>query len=120
MAVFLDEDGLIPSLEKVPSPSVQPVKELGVNAVQLTHAYRKIAVRGLDEKMVMIVHKAISMTDPVVSFIDVLKSVEKIDSVLVGLEDGLLFISPGGDVIDGTRIFYTKRARHNKSSISVK
>ena len=48
MAVLLDEDGFVPSLEQVPGPAVAFVEELRVDAVQLPHAEGKVAVRGED------------------------------------------------------------------------
>jgi hypothetical protein len=47
MAVFLDQDGLIPALEQVAGPAVPFIEELGIHSVQLPHADGKIAVRGL-------------------------------------------------------------------------
>ncbi len=61
-------------------------------------------VGSFDEQMIMVVHEAVSMADPVVAFIDMLEGIQKIDAVLIALEDGLLFITPGGDVIDGAGI----------------
>jgi hypothetical protein len=52
------------------------------------------------------------VADPVVAFIDVLEDVQKIDSILVVLEDGLSFVAPGGNMADCTGVFDTKRAGH--------
>jgi hypothetical protein len=93
MAVFLEQDGLIPALEEVPAPIVPFIEELGVHSIQLAHAYGQVAVRGLDEKMIMIVHEAISVTNPVVSFVDVLESVQEVLAVMIILEDRFLFVA---------------------------
>jgi hypothetical protein len=46
-------------------------------------------------------------TDPVTAFIDMLDGVQKVNAVLVALEDRLLFITPGYNVIDSASILYT-------------
>ena len=43
------------------------------------------------------------MANPIVTRIDVLEGVQKVDAVLIALEDGLLFIPPGGDVVHPVR-----------------
>jgi len=49
MAVFLNQDGLVPALEQVAAPAVPFVEELGVHPIQWAHAYGQVAVRGFDE-----------------------------------------------------------------------
>ena len=90
MAVLLDQDGFVPALKQVSGPAMPFIEKLGIDAVQLPHAERKIAVRGLDEKMVMVGHQAVSVADPVVALIDMLEGVEEVQAVGVVLEDGLL------------------------------
>jgi hypothetical protein len=41
-----------------------------------------------------------------------LERVQEVDAVLVVFENGLLFIAAGGDVIDGTGVFYAEGAGH--------
>lgn len=40
------------------------VKALGIDAVQLPHAQRQIALRCFDKQMIVIVHQAIRVTHP--------------------------------------------------------
>ena len=61
MRVLLDDYGLVSSLKEVPRSPVPVVEELGVNAVHLAHAEGEVSVRGLDEKMVVVVHKAVGV-----------------------------------------------------------
>jgi hypothetical protein len=96
-------------------PSMAFVEELGIDAVQLPHTNGKIAIRSLDEKMVVVGHEAVGVTDPVISFVDVLESVEEIQAILFVLEDGFLLVAPGGDMIDSTRIFYAQRTGHGRT-----
>lgn len=45
------------------------------------------------------------MTGPIVALVDVLEGVQKVDPVLIALENGFLVIAAEGDMIDGTGIF---------------
>ena len=112
MAFFLDNDTLEPALEKVAVSFMTLVKKLGVDAVKLSHAEGEVAVGRFDQKVVVIGHEAVGVAQPVITFVDVLKGVEKIIAVLVVFEDGLLFIAARGNMIYGTRVFYAKRAGH--------
>jgi len=118
MAVLLDQNGLVPSLEQVAGPAMPMVKELSVDAIQLSHANGEIAVRGLDEKVVMVGHEAVSVADPVVPFVDVLKGIEEVQAVLVVFEDGFFLVPARGDVVDSTGIFDSERAGHIDKTLS--
>jgi hypothetical protein len=115
MAVFLDQNGLVPALEQVTGPAMAFIEELRINAVQLSHAEGKVAVRGLDKKMIMVGHKAIGMTDPVVAFVDVLKGVQKVLTVCVILENRLLLVPAGGHMIDCAGVFDAERTGHGRT-----
>jgi hypothetical protein len=69
------------------------VKELRIDAVELSHADRQIAVRGFDQQMIVIGHEAVSVTNPVISFLDVLEGVQEVFTVMAILEDGFLFVA---------------------------
>jgi hypothetical protein len=70
MAVFLDQDGLIPALEQVAGPAVPFVEELGIHSVQLlSHAEGKITVWGLDKEVIMVGHEAVGVADPIVALL---------------------------------------------------
>jgi len=105
MAVFLDEDGFVPSLEEMADPPMPLVEYLGVDAVLLSHAEGEIALRRLNEKVKMVIHEAIGMADPIVALIDLVQSSEEIVSIAVVFVNSLLFISPGSDMIHRPRIF---------------
>jgi hypothetical protein len=112
MTVFLDENGLVPALEQMTVPLMAFIEKLSINAVQLPHAYREIAVGGLNEQMVMVGHEAVGVAYPIVSLVDVLKGIEEIDTVLVILKNGFFLIPARGHVVDGAWIFDAKRACH--------
>jgi hypothetical protein len=53
----------------------------------------------------MIVHQAVGMADPFIAGIDLMENVEECLPVLVVLKDGFPFIAPGGNVVNGARVF---------------
>ena len=61
VGVLLDDYGLVPSLEKVAGSMALVIEELGVDTIHLAHAESEVPVRGLDEKMVMVVHEAVGV-----------------------------------------------------------
>jgi hypothetical protein len=68
----------------------------------------------------MIVHEAVSVTDPVVTFINVTEGVQKIDPVLFALEDGLPLIAAGSDMINSAGVLYAERTGHAIENIKEK
>jgi hypothetical protein len=93
MAVLLDEDGFVPPLEEVTGPFVVSIEELGIDAVKLPHAKRQVSVGCFDEEMIVVVHEAVGVAYPIVSFVDAVKGVEESLTVMVVLKYGLLFVS---------------------------
>jgi hypothetical protein len=60
----------------------------------------------------MVVHKAVGVTQPVITLVDMLKGVEEILAVLIVFKDSLLFVAARGDVVNGSGVFYAKGAGH--------
>ena len=112
MAVFLNEDRFVSALEQMTCPLMTLIKKLCIDPVQLPHSQGEVAVRCLDQKVIVVVHHAVGVANPIVSLINVLERVQEVDAVLVVFEDGLLFIAARGDVIDGTCVFYAEGAGH--------
>jgi hypothetical protein len=54
MTVLLHQDCLKPSLKQVSNPTVPFIESLGIDPVQLSHAYGKISIGGVNEEMVML------------------------------------------------------------------
>jgi hypothetical protein len=105
MAVLLDKNGLVPALEEMAGSAMALVICLGVDAIQLTHPQGEISLRRLDKQMIMIVHQAVGMADPVIAFIDMSEDNDEGFPVALVLEDILLLVPSGSNVIDGARIF---------------
>jgi hypothetical protein len=80
------------------------IKKLGIDAVQLPHTEGEIAVRRLDQEVIVVVHQAVGVADPIVAFVHMLEGVQKIDPVLVALENRLSLVTPGGYVINSTGV----------------
>lgn len=112
MAVLLNEDRFVSPLEQMACSLMALIKKLCVDAVQLPHTQGEVTVRRLDQEVIVVVHHAVGMAEPVIPFIDMLECVQEVDPVLVVFENGLLFIATGGDVIDGTGVFYAEGAGH--------
>jgi hypothetical protein len=112
MAVFLDKDSFKSALEKVAVSFVPLVKELGVDAVKLSHSEGEVAVGCFDQKMIVVAHEAVSVAQPVVTLVDVLKGVKEVLAVLVVFEDRLLFVAARSNMVYGTRVFYAKGTGH--------
>ena len=97
---------LEPSFENMPVCVVHSVVRLGVDAVQVAHAGRKVPFRCFDEEVIVITHQAVGVTEPVEALYRLAEDGEKEMAVVVIFED----ISPGvaarGNVIDGTGKFY--------------
>ena len=60
----------------------------------------------------MVAHEAVGMAEPVISVIDMLQGIQEILAILVVFKNGFLFISPAGDMIDRSGIFYAQRTSH--------
>ena len=108
----MDENSFIPTLEQMTDPPVPFVEELGIYAVQLPHTERKVSVRRFNEKVKVIGHETISVANPVVTLVDVLKGVKEVITILIVLKYRLLLVTTGSDVINGTWIFDAKGAGH--------
>ena len=110
MAVFLDQYRLVAALKQVSVPAVIFVEELRVDTIELPHAEGQIAFGGLDEKVVMVGHEAIGVTDPIIPFVDMLKGIQKNFPVMIIFKDRFLLVPAGSDMVDCTCVFYAERA----------
>jgi hypothetical protein len=112
MTIPLHENPLKSSLKEVSYPPVPLIESLGVDTVQLPHANRKIPIRCVDQQMVMILHQAVGVAEPIVTKINILKRIQERLSVPIVSENCLSFVPSAGNVIDSTWEFYTQRTCH--------
>jgi hypothetical protein len=87
MGILLHENRLIAALKYVPGSSVSAVEFLGVYAIQLTHSFGKVSVRSLNEKVVVIVHEAVRVTNPIIALHKIPEDGEKCLPVNIIEED---------------------------------
>ncbi len=99
MAFLLDQDRFIPTLENVTSALVSSVESLRVDAVQMAHAFGKVRVRSFGEDMVMVVHQAISVDNPVESLSAVVEYIEKQLAIFFVFIDGFANLTPRCNVV---------------------
>ncbi len=60
VAVFIDKNSLVSATKQLTFFLVAPVKALGIDTVQMAHAAREIAVRGLGHQVVMVRQQTVS------------------------------------------------------------
>jgi len=82
--------------------------------LDMLHAFGQRGLSGFNQQMVMIVHQAICINLPLITVRGVLQHRQEFISVPVMLIDRLLSISPGGDVINRTGVFYSDWSGHKR------
>jgi hypothetical protein len=93
-------------------PAVSSVESLGIDPVELPHPPAEIALRGLDEQMIVIIHQAVGMAKPVEPGNNGNEDVKKEQPILVVTKDRAAGIPSGGNMVNGTGILYAQWARH--------
>ena len=83
MAVFLDQNCFVSALKNMANPVVSYIKCLGIYPVELSHAAGKIAVRSFNDEVIVIIHKAVGVAEPVVTFVHPMQSFKEYLTVLV-------------------------------------
>jgi hypothetical protein len=66
----------------------------------------------------VVVHKAAGVAGPMILFIDMLQRVQKVEAVLIALEDGFTCIAAGSDMINSTGALDTERTGHDGQTIA--
>jgi hypothetical protein len=54
------------------------------------------------------------VANPIVAFINVLKGIQEVITIMIVLEDRLLLVAAGRNVINSAWIFYTKGTGHGQ------
>jgi hypothetical protein len=93
VTVPLDKDGLESTLKNVPNSLVPTIETLGVYPVQMSHTSGEICIDGLHHKVVVILHEAIGVAEPVETVHGLVQKHEKSISVPVILVDIHLGVS---------------------------
>jgi hypothetical protein len=80
-----------------------PVRALRIHSVELAHSFREIAIRGLNQQMIVIAHQAVRVTQPVEILDHRSQDTQKRTTVFVILEDRLLAVTSPGNVVERAR-----------------
>ncbi len=72
----------------------------------------KVTVRRLYDEMVVVVHEAIGVAEPMKACGYLIKGVKEELTVVIVLENSFPGIAPRGDVVDSPVILYSQRSRH--------
>ena len=107
---------LVASLDEMTLSGVPAVGCLRVDAVQLPHPLRQIALEGLCDEMVMIGHEAIGRAAPMKAVGDLFEDVQEDLPITVIVVDRLLPVAARGDVVDGAGKFDSQGSGHAWSS----
>jgi hypothetical protein len=99
MALLLHKDRPVAALEDMTHSIVEAVEPLRVHAVQLTHTFRKIRLRRLNEQMVMVGHQTVGVHPPVEAFPNVAEHIEKESPVVIGQKDVFAPVASCRDVV---------------------
>jgi hypothetical protein len=105
MAVLLKENGFESPLENRADMRVSAIECLSVDAVDLSHAPGQIGVRCFDHQMVMVVHQAVSVSDPMEAVDDGRQDIQKQRTVAIITKNPLAVIAARGHVIQRTIVF---------------
>ena len=74
-------------------PLMTFIKKLCIDPIQLSHTQGEVAIRRFDQEVIVVVHHAVGVANPIVSLINVLECVQEVFAVMVILEDGFLFVA---------------------------
>jgi len=110
--IGIDEDGFVASLVEVAVPVMTTVVIYRVGRIESLHQFTEIGLGGLDNEVKVVVHKDVTVERYLEGFQARVKNVEEGMPVGIILKDLFPFISPAGDVIKGTGVFYAKRSCH--------
>jgi hypothetical protein len=102
----LNESCLKPGLKGVPGVGMFRVEIARIFQVYKMHNPREIAVRRFQKEMIMIPHEAIDMKDDAKPLVGFAEAIQKEVPVVIVDENGLLPVSPGGDMIESSGKFY--------------
>jgi hypothetical protein len=90
------------------------IEALRVDAVQLSHPDREIRVRRFDKQMVVVVHQAVAVAQPMLLADDFLQGSQQCLPIGVIDEDRGLRVAAGGDVVDGAWEIKAERSGHDQ------
>jgi len=112
IAICFNKHGFVSPSEQGTIVAMQPVEPLGIDAIDMAHATRKVAVGGLNQQMIMIWHQTVGRNPEVPIFARLLNRPEEVFIIPFLSKDGFSPTSPVQDMIPSIGIFDPKRPRH--------
>jgi len=103
---------MVTPLKDVSCVTMTPVEALSEYAIELAHADGQISLRRLHQQMIVIVHEAIGMNEPVISTMNVIQRQQECLSVFFIPVNGFTSIASGCHMIQRTCKLKPKRSSH--------
>jgi hypothetical protein len=88
-------------------PIVGPVESLGIDAVQLTHAFGEVAVGSFDEEVPVVPHLTVGVDYPVEALADLFQDLQPKFPIVIAQEYIVSPVPAGCDVVKGSGKLYT-------------
>jgi hypothetical protein len=107
IVVGIHEDCFVSALKEVSISVVSLVEIAGISSVYVSHDPREISLRGGQQKVIVVAHKAIYVYDCLVAVNSCFEIDKKTLAVFIIPKDVSSFVAPGGDMVEGSWIFYS-------------
>jgi hypothetical protein len=89
----------------MPHALVDLIELLGIDAVELPHAFGEVAIGGFQDEVIMVVHETKGMAEPVVMQDDIGQEIQKALAIGIIQINGRTGIATRGDVMEGAGKF---------------
>jgi hypothetical protein len=99
-------------LQNVPAPLVPPIEPLRVHPIHLPHRTGEIALRRLEEDVVVVAHQTVRVATKAISSHGRGQDDQEDRTVRVVPKNRLVIVAARGDVVDGTRELWPERSRN--------
>lgn len=116
VGVFLDEDRAVSRLEEMAKPPVAPVVPLRVDAVEVAHAEGKVPVRDFEQQVVVVVHQAVGVTEPLIPLDRSSEDCQERVTIVIVLDDRALLVSAGDHMNHCAGRTNAERSRHTRQA----
>jgi hypothetical protein len=85
--------------------AISSIEPLGIHAIELSHPFGQIRVRGFDDQMIMIAHQTIGMTAPIEPLTDVGVDLKKGPTIGIIKKDICPSIAARRHMVQRARVF---------------
>ena len=112
VSILIDQYALEAPLKKVPYLAMPPIVRLRIDTIDLPHELRKIRAAGVEDKMVVIVHEAISQGHRIKPGKRLADNVQKALPINIIFKNNLSTITTRCHVVDRAGEFDAERSSH--------